>query len=472
MKGILATPATYRSFLLSLVLLLVCLAGHAQQNSTITGTVLDKNGAAVPGAEVSLTQQQTGFVSKTVSNDSGNFTFNGLNVGTYDLKATAKGFDAYVEKGIVVNVSQTTRVDATLTVGSVDQTVTVQSDVLSVQTDSNVVSTLVSEEQITEIATENRNFASLVALGLGVSSTLPDNNTPTSVGASANISVNGLRQSHNIWLIDGGEADDRGGAGGIDILPSQDAIAQLETLSSNYPPDYGISSGATISLSLKSGSQQFHGEAWEFNRNTAFNANSWQNKNKAVATNRAKLNYNIFGVNVGGPVFIPGVYPRGRTFFFWNEEWRKLIQGNAPNLQNDLPAADFPTAGQNLTYVSPGFAKTPIVLNVPTVGDPAFAAKLAARLPHLRARPPVPRWSDTGRFVRCQCAGLPRIRNCSQAERGQRSVPGSGESSHQRTRRCGSRGSSHHRQVPDPRPLHARLGFAGIPCADGRLVHW
>jgi hypothetical protein len=377
----LATPARYRLFLLSLVLLLTSLAGHAQANSTITGTVFDKNGAAVPAAEVTLTQQQTGFVSKTISNDSGNFTFNGLNVGTYDLKATSKGFNAYVEKGIVVNVSQTTRVDATLTVGSVDQTVTVQSDLLTVQTDSNVVSTLVSEEQITEIATENRNFASLVALGLGVSSTLPDNNTPTSVGSNANISVNGLRQSHNIWLIDGGEADDRGGAGGISIMPSQDAIAQMETLSSNYPPDYGISSGATISLSLKSGTQSFHGSAWEFNRNTAFDANSYQNKNKAVPTKRAKLNYNIFGANIGGPLFIPGVYPRGKTFFFWNEEWRKLIQGNAPNLQNDLPAADFPTAGQNLAYVSPKFASTPVVLTVPTVGDPAFAAKLAANCP-------------------------------------------------------------------------------------------
>jgi Carboxypeptidase regulatory-like domain len=375
--------AKYNLVLLPVVLLLACLAGQAQQNSTVTGTVLDKAGAVVPGAEVTLTQQQTGFASKALSNESGNFTFNGLNVGTYDLKATAKGFNAYVEKGIVVNVSQTTRVDATLAVGSVDQTVTVQSDVLSVQTDSNVVSTLVSEEQITEIATENRNFASLVALGLGVSSTLPDNNTPTSVGASSNISVNGLRQSHNIWLIDGGEADDRGGAGGISILPSQDAIAQLETLSSNYPPDYGISSGATISLSLKSGTQNFHGELWEFNRNTAFNANSYQNKNNAVVTPRSKLNYNIYGGNLGGPLFIPGLYNKDRkkTFFFWNEEWRKLIQGNPPNLQNDLPAADFPTAGQNLAYVSPAFAKTPVTLIVPKVGDPAFAAKLALACP-------------------------------------------------------------------------------------------
>jgi carboxypeptidase family protein len=372
--------ARCRVFLLPLILLLVSLTGRAQQNSTITGTVEDKAGAVIPGAEVSLTQQQTGFVSKAVSNDAGNFTFNGLNVGTYDLKVTAKGFNAFLQTGIVVNVSQTTRVDAAMAVGSVDQTVTVQSDVLTVQTDSNVVSTLVSEEQITEIATENRNFASLVALGLGVSSTLPDSNTPTSVGSSASFSVNGLRQSHNIWLIDGGEADDRGGAGGISILPSQDAIAQMETLSSNYPPDYGISSGATISLSLKSGTQNFHGALWEFNRNTAFNANSYQNKNKATPTPRAKLNYNIFGANLGGPLFIPGFYntDKKKTFFFWNEEWRKLIQGNAPSLVNDLPAADFPTAGQNLSYVSPGWSGTPITLNVPKLGDPAWAAKLAA----------------------------------------------------------------------------------------------
>ena len=166
MKVNLATPARYRGLLLSLVLLLVCLAAHAQQNSTITGTVLDKGGAAVPGAEITLTQQGTGFVTKSVSNESGNFNFPGLNVGLYDLKVTAKGFSAYVHKGIVVNVSQTTRVDADMAVGSVDQTVTVQADTLTVQTDSNVVSTLVSEEQITSIATENRNFAALVALDL------------------------------------------------------------------------------------------------------------------------------------------------------------------------------------------------------------------------------------------------------------------------------------------------------------------
>jgi hypothetical protein len=326
------------------------------------------------------------------------------------------------------------------------------------------VSTLVSEEQITEIATENRNFASLVALGLGVSSTLPDNNTPTSVGASANISVNGLRQSHNIWLIDGGEADDRGGAGGIDILPSQDAIAQLETLSSNYPPDYGISSGATISLGLKSGTQNFHGEAWEFNRNTAFNANSFQNKNTSgTPTKRAKLNYNIFGANLGGPLFIPGVYPRGKTFFFWNEEWRKLIQGNAPNLQNDLPAADFPTAGQNLSYVSPKFAKTPVVLTVPTVGDPAFAAKLAANCPACVEGQPFP-----GGVIP---AGLFDANAVAYLNSGIVPKPNTANDQFLGQARCCARRSSHQRQVSDSGSLPARLRVAGIPCADGGLVN-
>ena len=207
----------------------------------------------------------------------------------------------------MVNVSSTLRVDIHLTVGAESQTVTVEADALAVQTDSNVVSTLISSEQITKIATENRNFAALAALGMGVSSALPDSNTPTSVAANFTISVNGLRQSHNIWLIDGGEADDRGGAGGMDIMPSQDAIAEFNMLTSNYPPDYGISSGATMSLSLKSGTQKFHGTLWEFNRNTGLQRQRLLQQVHR-RTNRTNVHYNIFGFNIGGPLFIPKVY--------------------------------------------------------------------------------------------------------------------------------------------------------------------
>ena len=370
------------SDLLSLFLMLFCLAGTSaftQQNSQIEGSVVDSSGAAVPGAKVALLQTSTGFSSTAESNGSGLFSFPGLNVGTYTLTVTAPGFQTYKEPGLVVNISQTLRADVKLTLGSATETVTVEANALQVQTDSNVVSTLINAEQISEIATENRNFAALAALGMGVSSALPDSNTPTSVAASFTISVNGLRQSHNIWLIDGGEADDRGGAGGMNIMPSQDAIAQFETLASNYPPDYGISSGATISLGLKSGTQHFHGELFEFSRNTAYNANNYFNKQSSPATPRTKLNYNIFGGNIGGPVFIPHVYnaDKTRTFFFWNEEWRRLVQGSTPTQSPTLSAADTPVAGMDLHYVKPAFLNNSVVLTAPKNGDPAFNTKLA-----------------------------------------------------------------------------------------------
>ena len=276
------------------------------------------------------------------------YDFRGLNPANYNMKVTAKGFESFAQNGIVVNVSSTARADVKLTVGAETQTVTVEADALAVQADSNVVSTLISSEQISQIATENRNFAALAALGLGVSSALPDSNTPTSVAANFTISVNGLRQSHNIWLIDGGEADDRGGAGGMDIMPSQDAIAEFTMMTSNYPPDYGISSGATMSLSLKSGTQKFHGEVFEFNRNTDYDANNYFNKLSHPDYARTSTHYNIFGFNFGGPIFIPKVYNQNKqkTFFFWNEEWRKILTGAGTNEEPTIDPADrFPVAG-------------------------------------------------------------------------------------------------------------------------------
>jgi hypothetical protein len=356
--------ARYRFLLLPLIFVLACVGAFAQANSELTGIVTDQSGAVIAGAKIVLTDPATGTTKTTESGATGLYDIAGLNPANYDLKVTAKGFESFAQNGIVVNVSATARVDVKLTVGAESQTVTVEADALAVQTDSNVVSSLISSEQISEIATENRNFAALAALGLGVSSALPDSNTPTSVAANFTISVNGLRQSHNIWLIDGGEADDRGGAGGMDIMPSQDAIAEFTMMTSNYPPDYGISSGATMSLSLKSGTQKFHGTLFEFNRNTDYDANNFFNKyNTTTPTPRQVLRYNIFGYNIGGPLYIPKFYNKDKqkTFFFWNEEWRKINQGNSPNIVSTLPTQDIPTAGADLTYVTPGFASSSTV---------------------------------------------------------------------------------------------------------------
>jgi hypothetical protein len=368
--------ASYRFFLLPLILVLVCAGAFAQANSELTGIVTDQTGAVVPGATLVLTDPATGSSQVTTSGSTGLFVFSGLNPANYDLKVTAKGFQTYAQHGIVVNVSQTARSDVKLSVGAESQTVMVEANALAVQADSNVVSTLISSEQISQIATENRNFAALATLGMGVSSNLPSSNTPTSVASSFTIQVNGLRQSHNIWLIDGGEADDRGGAGGMDIMPSQDAIAEFSMLTSNYPPDYGISSGATMSLSLKSGAQKFHGTTWEFNRTSAYNAKD------PIARSRTHLRYNIFGFNIGGPAFIPNVYNQNhnKTFFFFNQEWRKLVTGAGTTNVPTLPNADRPTMGTDLVYHAPGFASSTqlIVPKASAVKDPAYLATLAS----------------------------------------------------------------------------------------------
>lgn len=186
--------ATFRFFLLPLFLVLVCAGAFAQANSAVTGIVTDQTGAAISGADITLIDPATGISHATVSGSTGLYSIAGLNPANYDLKVTVKGFETYVQKGVVVNVSSTARVDVQLTVGAQSQTVTVQADALAVQTDTNVISTLVSSEEISEIATANRNFAALAALGLGVSSALPDNNKPSTTASNFTISVNGLRQ--------------------------------------------------------------------------------------------------------------------------------------------------------------------------------------------------------------------------------------------------------------------------------------
>lgn len=386
----------YRLLLLPLIFAVASVVSHAQANSEITGIVTDQTGAVVPGATLVVTDPATGFSKTTSSGTTGLYDIPGLNPANYNMKVTAKGFQSYAQNGIVVNVSYTAHVDVKLTVGAETETVTVQADALAVQADSNVVSSLISGEQVTSIATENRNFTALAALGLGVSSNLPSNNPPTASASSASISVNGLRQSHNIWLLDGAEADDRGGAGGMSVMPSMDAIAQFEVLASNYPPDYGISSGATFSLALKSGTSKFHGEAWEFFRNDALDANDYFNKYQKASpadfTPVPKLRQNIFGFNLGGPVFIPHVMEgtRGKTFFFYNQEWRRIIQTSAPATNPTIPNLDRPTAGTDLQYVAPAYAPNQVIY-IPTVAqvpDPAFAAKLqAAGLGGMRGQP-------------------------------------------------------------------------------------
>ena len=368
--------------LLPLMFALACTQLFAQANSNITGIVSDQSGAVIAGANITLTDLTTGATKATTSSETGLYDLPALNAGTYNMTVAAKGFQTFVQNGIVVNVSATFRVDPKLTVGAESTTITVQADALTVQSDSNVVSTLISEQQITELATANRNVVALATLGLGVSGNLPDSNTPTSVGSSFAISFNGLNQAHNIWLIDGGEAYDRGSGGKSSMMPSQDALGEFQVLASNYPPDYGISSGGTVSMSIKRGSQAFHGTLWEFVRNDALQAHNYFDYNASDGTtkNKPELRLNIFGGNIGGPLFIPNVYNtnKQRTFFFYNQEWRKIVQGSAPAGIHTIPASNYITSAQDFTYVAPAYnSGHQIVVPNPAPGT-ALATAIAA----------------------------------------------------------------------------------------------
>jgi hypothetical protein len=348
----------------------------AQENATITGTVMDSSGAVIANADLTLTNPATGQTRKAVSNSSGIYLFANVSIGRFTLDVTAKGFQKYTKTDIVVDTAQTVKQDFELTVGSETQTITVEANALQLQSQTSEVSNLISGEQVTQLATNGRNVVSLAALGMGVSNNLPAFGGVNALTSANGISFNGTRTSHNVYLLDGGELNDRGCGGCFSSLPSVDALAQFQTLDSNYSPDYGLGSGGTILMVLRSGTSKFHGGLWEFNRNEAYDANHYFTN--LAGQPRPKFRLNTFGGNIGGPLWIPHIYnnARNRTFFFVNEEWRKLVQGSAPSTVNTIASNNFAQPGQDLAYQVPSNGTVPVV---PMTSDPAKLAIYAGR---------------------------------------------------------------------------------------------
>ncbi len=360
------------ALVITLMTSLFCVSmAHGQENANINGTANDPSGAVVPNAAIKLVNTETGDTRTATTNGSGLFNFAGLRIGHYSLTVTAPGFKAATLNGIVLNVAQTLEENVVLQVGSEGQTVSVEANALQVQSETSQVDSLISGAQVSELATNGRNITALAVLAPGVSNNLPDYNGVMALTAGNGISFNGTRPSHNIYLVDGGEIYDRGCGGCFSILVSQDSIAQFQTLTSNYSPDYGIGSGGQILMVLKSGTKNFHGGLWEFNRNEAFDANNYISKLNHQA--KPKLRVNVFGGNIGGPLVIPHLYnnTRSRTFFFVNEEDRREIRGSTPSNINTIPLGDYPTAGQPLAYAPAGGTTVPIV---PATTDPAKLA--------------------------------------------------------------------------------------------------
>jgi len=334
------------------------------QEATIVGTVTDPTGAAVPNAAIMVTNTDTGVVSHLTTSASGDYVAADIHIGHYTVRAEATGFKVGEQKDIVLAVGDRIRVDFKLALGTTQQEITVEAAPVAVQTESGQRSDVITGTEVTQLATNGRSIYTLATLVPGASNMMGDDQGLTSTSGDDRVSFNGLRMSHNIYLVDGAEAYDRGSGGAIQITPSLDAIAEFQVMTSNYSSDYGLSSAGTTSIVFKSGTKQFHGTAWEFVRNNAFDANSYAANASGATTPELRLNE--FGFNLGGPVILPGYNKnRDKTFFFYNMEWRREIQGGSID-QVVPPTTEY--AGLGVT------AKVPSATELP----PAAIAALAA----------------------------------------------------------------------------------------------
>ena len=318
------------------------------QEATVVGTVTDQTGAAVPNVSVTLTNTETGVARTITTNSSGEYVLPELHIGKYTAKASGQGFSTVEKTGLVLAVGDRLRVDFGLKVGSAQEQVTVEANAITVQSDSGEVSGLITGQQMTQLATNGRSIFQLEGLTPGASGVQADFQVPTSAGGDFNVSFNGQRVSHNLWLIDGGESADRGGGGGSIVLPSMDAISEFRTMTSNYSAEYGLSSAGTMTMVIKSGTRRFHATAFYFGRNDALDARNYFNP---APNPVAELRFHDFGFNVGGPVSLHPNKSVPKTFFFFNMEWRRYIQGGLFNVTAPL-ASMYPDANGNVTLPS------------------------------------------------------------------------------------------------------------------------
>jgi hypothetical protein len=292
--------------------------------ATLNGTVTDSSGAVIPGATVTITQNGVNGAARTVvTSDRGSYTATNLPAGNYTVTVTASGFQTFAAKNVTLFVAQTRSVNAKLQLGSVTQTVTVQQNAVSVDTTTSALAGTISGTQVRELQLNNRNFEQLVTLQPGVVSALPDE-VGFGLSNTDQIAVNGARGSANNWTVDGADINDSGSNLTLLNVPSVDAIQEFTLERSTYDAGYGRSGGGQVLVATKGGTSSFHGDAYEFNRNNIFNANSYFNNQAGLP--RAIERYNNFGFTIGGPLYIPRVYntAKNKTFFFWSEEWRKV----------------------------------------------------------------------------------------------------------------------------------------------------
>lgn len=318
-------------FTVGLVLVFAGVTVAQQVTGSISGTVKDSSGAVVPNATVTITNTDRNQVVRTIKSDSlGAYTAPLLPLGNYAVSAEANNFKKATVTGIVLHVNDKLTVDLTLEVGSTSETVTVQAAPLQVELQTPTAAGLITGSQVREIALPTRNYEQLANLMPGVTYGAGDQlyiglANPSGETNVVSFSINGQRNSANNWTLDGADNVDRGSNLTLLDYPSVDAISEFKVLRSQYGAENGRSGAGEINVVTKSGTNQFHGDAYEFFRNDKLAANNFFLNKGGVS--RPPLRYNDFGYTIGGPAYIPGVYntDKNKTFFFFSQELRRVI---------------------------------------------------------------------------------------------------------------------------------------------------
>ncbi|MGH9770317.1 MAG: TonB-dependent receptor domain-containing protein [Candidatus Acidiferrales bacterium] len=309
--------------LTALLILCICwipLRSLAQVDTgAILGTVKDPSGAVMPGAKVTLTSIGTGLTLTATTDSSGNYAFTPVKIGNYRVEAAFHGFQKVDQQNVQVHVQQQVLVNFVLRPGQVTQTIQVTAAPPQLQTENASVGQVVGSRQINNLPLNGRNYTFLAQLAAGVTQGQEDTR---GLGSSGSFSANGSRPAQNNYLLDG--MDDN--ANLVDFLngtayvvrPPVDAIAEFKVQTSDYSAELGRSAGAVLNATVKSGTNQIHGDVWEFLRNDAFDAaNFFEN-----AGNESKGEYrqNQFGFTLGGPI------RKDKTFFFGDYEGTRIRQ--------------------------------------------------------------------------------------------------------------------------------------------------
>src|ERR1017187_9393079 len=315
--SVMRRPSSAFSCSLLVLLTIVATAGMFQHawgqevTASITGTVTDPSGAAVVGATVTATSQERGLTYTGVTNDSGLYRIAQLPVGTYGLKVEKSGFALASHPAFVLTLNQVARVDVTMKVGQASETVEVTGAAPVMETDTTQVDTVINAATNDNLPLASRNYVQLTLLAPGSVSTDPSsfNNGNNTGGYGGRPLINGNREQANNFMLDGMD-NNQVSDNLLGYTPAPDAIQEFNLITNNAPAEFGNFEGGSGNATIKSGTNAFHGDVWEFFRNDVLNANSWSNKLVSPALPRAALRWNMFGGTAGGPII------KNRLFFF------------------------------------------------------------------------------------------------------------------------------------------------------------